>query len=169
MRRAAPLSSDLRDFPDHTFERTWSNYPFGGNSLRRFTFQKFITRSRSFCLRVSGAVAPSAASSRSALPRGIVCAGHPHSAVRRTGMLQSIIRGAGMESTKAVKRPGSPRTYSHFAPLPIGKTTFSPGLRCPAGPKPRSGRPEPGRTGPAGRPGALSRPPTGHGARHRSG
>jgi hypothetical protein len=62
LKSAAPLSSNLRDFPGAglLLEESGPDYPFGGNGDRRFAFQKFITRSRSFCLRVSGAVAPSA-------------------------------------------------------------------------------------------------------------
>src|SRR5262249_41947144 len=82
---AAPLSSDLRDFPGAV--GTAPDYPFGGDSVRCLTFQKFITRSRSFCLRVSGAVAPSAyalwasadgsaGSARAYVSREGSCAGH---------------------------------------------------------------------------------------------
>ena len=91
---------------------------------------------------------------RGRLPRGIVCWPDPQR-LRRTGMLQSIIRGAKGESTKSGKRPEL--------------LTFFRELRCPKGPKPRSKPPKPGCKAPAGRP-ADGRPArTGHGARHRSG
>src|SRR5579863_7991616 len=51
-------------FPRTRFTRKRPDYPFGGDGpiskMGHPAFQKFITRSRSFCLRVSGAVAPSA-------------------------------------------------------------------------------------------------------------
>ena len=101
-----------------------------------------------------GGIPPSNLRGRSALPRGIVC-WPSRRAIRRTGLLQSIIRGVGNESTKARKPPDL--------------LTFFRELRCPKGPKPRSKPPKPGCKAPAGRP-ADGRPArTGHGARHRSG
>src|SRR5437879_2719154 len=68
-RMSAPLSSDLRDFaPDHGPGLTPSV-----ETENRPAFQKLIPPTRSFCLRVSGAVAPSAfVSHDESLPRGIV-------------------------------------------------------------------------------------------------
>ncbi len=58
----APLSSDLRDFPLFALAepKFCRGYPFGEGRLRDPAFQKFITLRGPFCLRVSGAVAPSA-------------------------------------------------------------------------------------------------------------
>jgi hypothetical protein len=59
----APLSWDLRDFP-HILGKTKKirGYPFGEERFRDPAFQKFITLRGPLCLRVSGAVAPSAPS-----------------------------------------------------------------------------------------------------------
>src|ERR1700756_2754153 len=71
-------------FPRHSIAE-WPDYPFGGggsisSKMDRPAFQKFITRARSFCLRVSGAVAPSAPSFAKAMEgvsREGSCGGHP--------------------------------------------------------------------------------------------
>src|SRR5439155_14698451 len=80
---AAPLSSDLRDFPGGLQKERRITPSVETAQLGSFTFQKFITRSRSFCLRVSGAVAPSAPSFAKAsegVSREGSCAGQPCSA-----------------------------------------------------------------------------------------
>ncbi len=157
---AAPLSSNLRDFPG-TLRKRAPDYPFGGNhpiGMDSFTFQKFITRSRSFCLRVSGAVAPSAPSFAEAsegVSREGSCAWPTLQRLRRTGMLQSIIKRGRGESMNAGNC--------------LDLFTFFREFRCPTGPEPRSEPIKPMRKAPAGRPADPHPSRTGRDVRHKSG
>ena len=120
----APLSWDLRDFPRRALRRRglplrWER------QLNRASLSRSSSPSRSFCLRVSGAVAPSAPSSAidaKDLSREGSCVGQDRGASRRTAMLQRIIKGGGRRVNESA---GSAWSYSHSLRE----------LRCPEGPE----------------------------------
>src|SRR5215813_2709485 len=69
-----PLSSDLKDSPPNAFEAASPAYPFGEAAVTDPAapdayFPECLRAARSFCLRVSGAVAPSAPAISAGLSR----------------------------------------------------------------------------------------------------